>query len=94
MRQSHRLAPITRGTFTVSGVPICALYPRRVAVTWSRGESLSGDPGIIADAGDRALLLEDPISAAVLLETLFISGTVSISGDVPRRSPVPPGAVG
>jgi hypothetical protein len=46
-------APITRGTFTVSGVPIDALYPRRRSVTWNHG-TISGDPVMVAAARDRA----------------------------------------
>lgn len=55
-RRPRRPKP-TPGVFHVSGVPIQFLYPRRVSVTWNRGE-LSGDRAIISVAQERARALE------------------------------------
>jgi hypothetical protein len=57
MTRSHWRAPITRGTFTISGVPVDALYLRRRSVTRSHG-ALSGDRLLIAAAHNRATALD------------------------------------
>lgn len=76
----------TPGTFTVSGVPLESLYPRRLCVTW-KGGNLSGDPALTAAAIERASAmrqsLSDPASALSLLAALFIPGTVETGGDLP-----------
>ena len=110
MIRSPSRAPGTPGSFTVSGIPLDSLYPRRRSLTWSQGR-LSGDPVLIA-ARDRALALEgqdfgpeegsytiqdhllDLISAATMLWQLVIPGTVEANGDVPSRGSLPPRAVG
>lgn len=38
--------------------------------------------------------LSSGISAVMLLSELFIPSTIVLSGQVPRREPLPPGAVG
>jgi hypothetical protein len=45
------------GVFSVTGVPLGSLYPRRLTVTWNRGQ-LTGDAALIAAARDRAAALE------------------------------------
>lgn len=88
------------GTFTVTGIPGDALYPRRRAVTWRDG-TLRGDAALIAVATEQATALhghpvgphEGPVTTrehlASPLSALMILADLFIPGTVELSGDVP-----
>jgi hypothetical protein len=69
--------------------------PELVAAAIDRASALEGERiGPIEGPYSRTNHLASPISACTILADLFVPGTVTLTGDVPERPPIPPNAIG